>query len=796
MDIVITQTGAHEDHLYSVGDTLSFNIDVTNLATEARSFTVDETDLGGKCRWSRIEANAKKTDCVGYATHTVTEEDLTGGSFTPEISYKTQQPSYQGEALNTPETIRGDAVPLKASQITVESMTVSDPKDAYKEGDTVEVVVRVRSHSKDTIDVATTSSSFDDLTTQCNWGSPAPGAGAVYNCKPLHHTITAEDVKTGSYTPSITLTASKGGEVLQTLTPTGEALAVQGVYPEATPAPLPDASVSLPASMSEGASVATGTATDNVRIPAITTAPNGDLLVSYDQRPLTGWDASGNDSPNPNSIVQRRSTDGGKNWGPVTYIHKGEKASKPTRVGYSDPSYIVDAETGAIFNFHVKSFDVGFAASQPGKDPQARNVIQAEVSTSIDNGHTWTHKVITPDITPDDSWFTRFAASGQGIQIQHGEFKGRLVQQFTIRAGSPNSFTQQAVSVYSDDHGKTWKAGTPAGTGMDENKVVELSDGRLMMNSRTSDKTTYRKVATSTDGGQTWSEPVSDTNLPDAVDNAQIIRAFPNAAPGSERAKVLLFSHSPNQSTTRDQGTISLSCDDGATWTHKLFRKEIVGYTTLAVQSDGSLGLLSENGGSRDIVYRSFSLAWLGSDCPALKDIPSPDPKPEPPAPAPKAGWEKDGNDWRYRNADGSLATGWIWDGAWYFLKADGLMATGWEKDGSTWYYLKPNGAMHVGWHWDGAWYYLTSNGAMATGWEKDRGTWYHFADNGKMETGWVWLAGAWYHLSRSGAMTTGWLQDGGSWYYLKADGAMATGWITVGPSRYYMDPTTGAWRG
>ncbi|WP_051000510.1 sialidase family protein [Actinomyces timonensis] len=366
MDIVITQTGAHEDHLYSVGDTLSFNIDVTNLATEARSFTVDETDLGGdvkKCRWSRIEANAKKTDCVGYATHTVTEEDLTGGSFTPEISYKTQQPSYQGEALNTPETIRGDAVPLKASQITVESMTVSDPKDAYKEGDTVEVVVRVRSHSKDTIDVATTSSSFDDLTTQCNWGSLAPGAGAVYNCKPLHHTITAEDVKTGSYTPSITLTASKGGEVLQTLTPTGEALAVQGVYPEATPAPLPDASVSLPASMSEGASVATGTAADNVRIPAITTAPNGDLLVSYDQRPLTGWDASGNDSPNPNSIVQRRSTDGGKNWGPVTYIHKGEKASKPTRVGYSDPSYIVDAETGAIFNFHVKSFDVGFAAS-------------------------------------------------------------------------------------------------------------------------------------------------------------------------------------------------------------------------------------------------------------------------------------------------------------------------------------------------------------------------------------------------------------------------------------------------
>ncbi len=699
MDIVITHSDAHENGLYAVGDTLNFNIDVTNLATEARSFTVDETNLGGdvkKCRWSRIDAGMKKTDCVGYATHTVTEEDLAAGSFTPEISYKTQQPSYQGETLNTPETIRGDAVALKAAPPGADKP--KDPQEPEEE---------------------------------------------------------------------------------------------KGDFPKAGPAALPDASASLPASMSDGVAVATGTTTDNVRIPAITTAPNGDLLVAYDMRPTDNGNKGG-DSPNPNHIVQRRSTDGGATWGAPTYIHKGVETG--AKEGYSDPSYVIDAETGAIFNFHVKSFDAGWRESRAGADPADRGVIQAEVSTSIDNGHTWTHKVITPDITSDASWISRFAASGQGIQIQHGDHKGRLVQQFTIKLSNG---TVQAVSVYSDDHGATWKAGTPAGTGMDENKVVELSDGRLMMNSRVSDSSGYRKTAISTDGGQTWSEPVSDKNLPDSVDNAQIIRAFPNAAPGTDRAKVLLLSHSPNPAPwSRDRGTISLSCDDGATWTGKVFRAERVGYTTLAVKSDGSLGLLSEDVDNRTIAYRSFSLAWLGSDCPALKDIPSPDPKPEPPAPAPKAGWEKDGNDWRYRNADGSLATGWIWDGAWYFLKADGLMATGWEKDGSTWYYLKPNGAMHVGWHWDGAWYYLTSNGAMATGWEKDRGTWYHFADNGKMETGWVWLAGAWYHLSRSGAMTTGWLQDGGSWYYLKADGAMATGWITVGPSRYYMDPTTGAWRG
>jgi len=53
----------------------------------------------------------------------------------------------------------------------------------------------------------------------------------------------------------------------------------------------------------------------------------------------------------------------------------------------------------------------------------------------------------------------------------------------------------QAVSIYSDDHGSTWHAGEPVGTSMDENKTVELSDGTVMMNSRDSNGSGYRKVA-------------------------------------------------------------------------------------------------------------------------------------------------------------------------------------------------------------------------------------------------------------------------------------------------------------
>ena len=252
---------------------------------------------------------------------------------------------------------------------------------------------------------------------------------------------------------------------------------------------------------------------------------------------------------------------------------------------------------------------------------------------TTDNGWTWTHRTITADITKDNPWTARFAASGQGIQIQHGAHAGRLVQQYTIRTADG---TVQAVSVYSDDHGKTWQAGTPTGTGMDENKVVELSDGSLMLNSRASDGSGFRKVARSTDGGQTWSEPASDKNLPDSVDNAQIIRAFPNAAPDAPRAKVLLLSHSPNPGAwSRDLGTISMSCDDGASWTtSKVFHEPFVGYTTIAVQSDGSIGLLSEDahdganyGG---IWYRNFTMNWLGEQCGQKQPEPSPTPSPAP----------------------------------------------------------------------------------------------------------------------------------------------------------------------
>ena len=83
-----------------------------------------------------------------------------------------------------------------------------------------------------------------------------------------------------------------------------------------------------------------------------------------------------------------------------------------------------------------------------------------------------------------------------------------------------------------------------------------------------------------------------------------------------------------------------------------------------------------------------------------------------------KAGWVQNADGtWSYFNNDGSQVKGqWLnLGGVWYYIKADGIMATGWYKDNGTWYYLQSNGAMKTGWLNDnGTWYYLQSNGAMA----------------------------------------------------------------------------------
>ena len=477
----------------------------------------------------------------------------------------------------------------------------------------------------------------------------------------------------------------------------------------------------------------------------------------------------------------------------------------------------MDRTTGTIFLFSVKSYDAGLFQSHLGTDPAARNILHAHVVESHDNGETWVNpRTITDQVTAgyEGKWFTRFASSGEGIQLRYGAHAGRLIQQYAVANAGTTSL--MAVSVYSDDHGVTWKPGAPTEGSADENKVVELSDGRLLLNSRTQGTAGQRLEAISYDGGQTWGPFRHNWDLTDPRNNASIVRAYPDAPEGSARARVLLFSNA-DSSSARANGTIRVSYDDGFTWNDgKVFESGEMAYSTLHPLGDGTWGLLYESGGYKNIEFMRVDAAYLGltdpGEEPAPEPQPTPDPTPEPqptpdptpepqptPEPAPAvtpAHWVNTGSGWKWQLEDSSYAmnqTITIGD-ATYRFDADGMMVTGWDNQGGTWSYYNGYGARVSGWLKDaGSWYYLDpATGAMATGWAQVDGTWYFFNASGAMRTGWQ-HAGSWYYLAPSGAMLTGWQHIGSTWYYFAGDGHMVTGWQTI-DGRWYYFASSGAW--
>lgn len=641
---------------WEVGDQVTIDIQMTNTSGRHKGFrptASNMTNVDG-CRWQWMPPNSPQS-CNGRARYTVTQDDVDSGSLHPSITYSTfESAGYVGPSVAQPPVTAVLPRNIESTPDDPDNPTISgtfevlNPKPAgepFGLGETINYRLTFTNNGTSARSLFLVTS---NLGSASNCRSFWVGAGGSTECSYASHTVTKEDIAAGSFTPVMSLgaTASAGysGAVTRTGDIAGEPVAVGGPvqFEAAQPFVSPDANPFLEAGASEAVTLsASQDGSYNIRIPAIASAPNGDLLASYDRRPHDGG-ANGGDSPNANWIVQRRSTDAGKTWGPETVIARGETASSK-RIGFSDPSYVVDATTGTIFNFHVQSFDSGLFANSPnyerGEDGRInesnRHTMNLGLSVSTDNGHTWTERVITAGALHDKADLKScFATSGAGIQKKQAPHAGRLVQQ---AACVKTDNTIVAFSIFSDDHGGTWQSGAytrvDRGEGetqwrFDENKVAELSDGRLLLNSRTTNASPgggHRLVAISEDAGETWGETSYDEELIDSGNNAQLIRAFPNAKPGSARSKVLLYSGAFNQGQ-RTNGTVLASCDDGETWAH---HKELIpggtGYTTMAVQSDGSIGLLYEPRIWHDVAYMRFTLADIAPrlcEAPDLEMVP------------------------------------------------------------------------------------------------------------------------------------------------------------------------------
>lgn len=315
------------------------------------------------------------------------------------------------------------------------------------------------------------------------------------------------------------------------------------------------------------------------RIPALAVSTRGTVLAAYDGRPNL------DDLPNTIDLLVRRSLDHGRTWGPQQDVRVGTGLQ-----GFGDPSLLVDKVTGRIFCFHAAGTHAGFFEAVEGLEPED-DVQHVDLSSSDDDGLTWSHRRMTPSLKPQGVTGL-FAAAGAGIQLETGPYAGRLLQQMVLLLGGEI----RAASAYSDDHGDTWTLGEPTGPGANENKVVELHDGRVLLSSRAKG---CRVQAVSTDGGHSYGPLTPVPDLPDPSDNGSILRL----GAVTDAAAPLLVTNNRDADLRRNT-VLSVSHDEGTTWRPALtICAGSSAYSTGTVLGDGSLGVLYERAGYSEIVF-------------------------------------------------------------------------------------------------------------------------------------------------------------------------------------------------
>ncbi|MCK4749251.1 MAG: exo-alpha-sialidase [Bacteroidales bacterium] len=357
----------------------------------------------------------------------------------------------------------------------------------------------------------------------------------------------------------------------------------------------------------------------NYRIPSTLLTVNGTLLAFAEARKELNDHAE-------NKIVLKRSLDAGKTWSEL------QKVADAGRDSLNNPLAVQDSGSGKIILMYQH---YPFTKQDEVKDPGIwkshadqrfpPNIHEAAVQegyegdkicrtfmiSSEDDGATWTAPLDLTRALKRPQKVTSYAGGpGIGIQVKNGKHKGRIIMPFSHGPWSD----MKVYTVYSDDQGGTWKRGqtVPSGlTGMpNEVQMVELKDGRIMLNARPFKGKPFRMVSFSRDGGDSWSELNYDGALPDPDCQGSIIRL---AFPGPDHKSIILFSN-PAHHQKRINGTIRLSEDEGKTWKwSRTLYKGSFAYSCLVKLTNDEFGILFERDDYSKISYCKMKLKWLTS---------------------------------------------------------------------------------------------------------------------------------------------------------------------------------------
>ncbi|WP_345949621.1 sialidase family protein [Mucilaginibacter sp. PAMB04274] len=281
------------------------------------------------------------------------------------------------------------------------------------------------------------------------------------------------------------------------------------------------------------------------RIPALITTKNDALLAFAEARKADCGDSGDID------LVVKRSDNGGKTWGAMQLVWSDSTntCGNPVPIVDRTNGRIVLISTWNLGTDHEKDIIAGTS-----KDGRRVYVLQSD-----NQGKSWSKPREITSSVKMTNWTWYATGPCHGLQIENGQHKGRLVVPVNhIEAPSNKNFSH---TIYSDDHGTTWKLGsnTPQDM-MNETTLAEISGSRLMLNMRNANRSIRtRNTSTSTDGGQTWSNVRNDSVLVEPICQGSLLNF-------NIRKKPVLLFINPANKTKRMNLTLRMSYDNGQTW--------------------------------------------------------------------------------------------------------------------------------------------------------------------------------------------------------------------------------------
>ena len=321
------------------------------------------------------------------------------------------------------------------------------------------------------------------------------------------------------------------------------------------------------------------------RIPGIVTLGDGTIIAYAEARKDGTGDWADID------ILMRRSSDGGTTW--------------------TQPILIADAATETVNNV--------VAIAGRGKHEvhlvYCVNYARAYYRHSNDSGQNFSPPLeITSafeSLRTQYDWNVIATGPGHGIRLK----TGRLLIPVWLSTGGRSHRPSVVSTLFSDDHGKTWKTGEIIRGNLhnpSETAAVELKDGRVLMNIRSESDAQRRAIVYSRNGSTAWTSPTFVPQLKEPVCMASLLRYPKGKQP-------ILFINPDNidadaatknnRTSKRKNLTLQLSPDEGQTWrVHQVIDADVSAYSDITVNKKGQILVLYEKGGLNGNMYFTRSL--------------------------------------------------------------------------------------------------------------------------------------------------------------------------------------------